>query len=91
MDLQDECWILERGIYWASEGSVDVSFHRVDFWTAFRAREPLIYLQTKVRGSGKVAMRTRGPIEEMTLAEGHSIEILFPETRSGEAVAATVR
>jgi uncharacterized protein (AIM24 family) len=75
MDLQDECWILERGIYWASEGSVDVSFHRVDFWTAFRAGEPLIYLQTKVCGSGKVAMRTRGPIEEMTLAEGQRVAV----------------
>ena len=31
MDLKDESWILERGAYWASEGSVDVSFHRVDF------------------------------------------------------------
>lgn len=75
MDLNDESWILERGAYWASEGSVDVSFHRVDFWTAFRAREPLIYLQTKVRGSGKVAMRTRGPVQEMTLAEGEKVAV----------------
>ena len=56
MELQDESWILERGTYWASEGSVDVSFHRVDFWTAYRAREPIIYLQTRIRGSGKVAV-----------------------------------
>jgi len=75
MDLDDESWILERGIYWASEGSVDVSYHRVDFWTAIRAREPFIYLQTKVRGSGKVAMRTRGPIEEMTLAKGQRVAV----------------
>src|SRR5210317_372773 len=67
MDLDDENWILERGTYWASEGTVDVSFHRVGFWTAIRAREPIIYLQTKVKGSGKVAVRTRGPIQEMTL------------------------
>jgi uncharacterized protein (AIM24 family) len=75
LDLQDECWILERGVYWASEGSVDVSFHRVDLWTAYRAGEPLIYLQTKVRGSGKVAVRTRGPVEEMMLSEGQRVAV----------------
>ncbi len=75
MTMDDESWILERGIYWASEGSVDVSYHRVDFWTAFRAREPLIYLQTKVSGSGTVAMRTRGPIEEVVLGEGQRIAV----------------
>jgi uncharacterized protein (AIM24 family) len=75
MDLQDENWILERGTYWASEGSIDVSFHRVDFWTAFRAGEPIIYLQTRVKGSGKVAVRTRGPIEEMILAEGQKVAV----------------
>ncbi len=75
MHLDDEAWILERGIYWASEGGVDVNFHRVDFWTAYRAREPLIYLQTKVRGSGQVAVRTRGPIELLTLGEGEKVAV----------------
>jgi uncharacterized protein (AIM24 family) len=75
MHLDDENWILERGTYWASEGSIDVSFHRVDFWTAYRAREPIIYLQTRVKGRGKVAVRTRGPIEELTLAEGQKVAV----------------
>jgi uncharacterized protein (AIM24 family) len=75
MDLDDENWILERGTYWASEGSIDVSFHRVDFWTAYRAREPIIYLQTRVKGRGKVAVRTRGPIEELTLAEDQKVAV----------------
>ena len=75
MDLDDENWILERGTYWASEGNVDVSFHRVDFWTAYRAGEPIIYLQTRVKGSGKVAVRTRGPIEEITLAEDQKVAV----------------
>lgn len=75
MQLEDESWILERGIYWASEGAVDVSFHRVDFWTAYRAGEPLIYLQTRVAGSGKVAVRTRGPIEEIVLGEGEKVAV----------------
>jgi uncharacterized protein (AIM24 family) len=75
MDLDDENWILERGTYWASEGNVEVSFHRVDFWTAYRAGEPIIYLQTRVKGSGKVVVRTRGPIEELTLAEGQKVAV----------------
>jgi uncharacterized protein (AIM24 family) len=75
MDLDDENWILERGTYWASEGSIDVSFHRVDFWTAYLAREPIIYLQTRVKGRGKVAVRTRGPIEELTLAEDQKVAV----------------
>ena len=75
MDLDDENWILERGTYWASEGSIDVSFHRVDFWTAYLAREPIIYLQTRVKGCGKVAVRTRGPIEELTLAEDQKVAV----------------
>ena len=75
MELEDESWILERGIYWASEGSVDVSFHRVGLWTAYRAQEPLIYLQTRIRGSGKVAVRTRGPVQEMTLDEGQRVAV----------------
>jgi uncharacterized protein (AIM24 family) len=75
MDLDDENWILERGTYWASEGSIDVSFHRVDFWTAYRAREPIIYLQTRVKGRGKVAVRTRGPIEELTLSEDQKVAV----------------
>ena len=75
MDLDDENWILERGTYWASEGNVDVSFHRVDFWTAYRAGEPIIYLQTRVKGSGKVVVRTRGPIEELTLLDGQKVAV----------------
>ncbi len=75
MNLEEETWILERGTYWASEGSIDVSFHRVGFWTAIRAREPIIYLQTQVKGSGKVAVRTRGPIQEMTLLEGQKVAV----------------
>jgi len=75
MDIDDENWILERGTYWASEGSIDVSFHRVDFWTAYRAREPIIYLQTRVKGRGKVAVRTRGPIEELTLSEDQKVAV----------------
>jgi uncharacterized protein (AIM24 family) len=73
LDLSGESWILERGTYWASEGSVDVSFHRERLATSIWAGEGLIYLQTKVRGQGKVVLSTRGPIEEIVLGNGKSL------------------
>lgn len=73
LELQGESWILERGTYWASEGSVDVTFHRERMTTAIWAGEGPIYLQTKVRGYGKVTLATRGPIEEIVLDKGQRV------------------
>jgi uncharacterized protein (AIM24 family) len=70
IDLGGESWILEKGTYWASEGSVDVSFHREAMLTSLWAGEGLVYLQTKVRGQGKVVVTSTGPIEEITLQAG---------------------
>jgi len=70
LDLRGESWILERGTYWASDGSVDINFHRERLSTALWAGEGPIYLQTKVRGYGKVVLTTRGPVEEIALGEG---------------------
>jgi uncharacterized protein (AIM24 family) len=74
LDLKGESWILERGAYWASEGSVDLKFHRERTRTALWAGEGLVYLQTKVSGHGKVVVTTRGPIEEVVLTEGKRVE-----------------
>jgi uncharacterized protein (AIM24 family) len=73
LDLRGETWILERGAYWASEGSVDVGFHRERMVTSVWAGEGPIYLQTRVRGHGNVALATRGPVEEHVLSPGQSI------------------
>jgi uncharacterized protein (AIM24 family) len=70
IDLQDESWILESGAYWASDGGVNVSFHREKVLTSLWAGEGFIYLQTKVSGRGKVALATKGPIEEIDLEPG---------------------
>jgi uncharacterized protein (AIM24 family) len=70
LELNGEAWILDRGTYWASEGSVDVSFHREGLLTSLWAGEGLIYLQTKVSGNGKVVITSTGPIEEITLETG---------------------
>ena len=67
LDLNGESWILERGAYWASDGDVDVSYHRERMMTALWAGEGPVYLQTKVKGHGKVVVTTRGPVEEISL------------------------
>jgi uncharacterized protein (AIM24 family) len=73
LDLNGESWILERGAYWASEGGVEVSFHREPISTGLWAGEGPVYLQTKVKGHGKVVLTTRGPVEEIDLDEGKSV------------------
>jgi uncharacterized protein (AIM24 family) len=92
LDLNGESWILERGTYWASDGSVDVSYHRERIKTAIWAGEGPIYLQTRVRGHGKVVLTTRGPVEEITLEKGKQVvaEGKYVICRTGD-VSFTVR
>jgi uncharacterized protein (AIM24 family) len=73
IDLDGKSWILERGAYWASEGSVDVSYHREKLLPSLWAGEGLVYLQTKVKGQGKIVVTTRGPIEKIELKEGQKV------------------
>jgi uncharacterized protein (AIM24 family) len=69
-DLGGETWILESGIYWASEASVNVSAVRERAWTSFWAGEGLIDWQTKVSGQGRVALTSQGPVDEIVLEAG---------------------
>jgi uncharacterized protein (AIM24 family) len=75
LDLQGDSWILERGTYWASEGSVEVKFHRERVLTSLWAGEGLVWLQTKVGGYGKVVVTTRGPVEEVQLEKGKRVVV----------------
>jgi uncharacterized protein (AIM24 family) len=70
VDLAGESWILEKGTYWASDGSVEVTFHREKVLTSLWAGEGFVYLQTKVKGQGKVVVTSPGPIEEIPLPAG---------------------
>lgn len=67
LELRGDSWILEPGTYWASEGDVKLSYHRERMLTSLWSGEGLVYLQTKVSGTGKVVVTTRGPIEEIEL------------------------
>jgi uncharacterized protein (AIM24 family) len=78
LDLHGESWILERGSYWASDGDVDVSFHREPVFTSILAGEGLIFLQTRVSGHGKVALTTRGPVKHVMLKSGQSMLVEGP-------------
>jgi uncharacterized protein (AIM24 family) len=69
-DLNGETWILESGSYWASEGSVELSATRERAWTSFRAGEGFIDWQTKVSGHGRVALKSQGRVEELSLSPG---------------------
>lgn len=86
LDLEGESWILERGTYWASEGSIEVKYHREHLTTAIWAGEGPLYLQTRVTGHGKLALATRGPVEEHVLEEGQRIvaEGKYVICRTGE-------
>ena len=70
LDLNGESWILERGTYWASDGTVKLTYHREPILTALYAGEGFIYLKTKVSGYGKVIVCTRGPTEIVQLQKG---------------------
>jgi len=74
-ELNGENWILEKGSYWASEGSVELQFFRERLLTSLWAGEGFVYLQTRVSGRGKLVVCTRGPIEEMELAEGEQLVV----------------
>jgi uncharacterized protein (AIM24 family) len=68
-EILDMPWILERGAYWASESTVDLSLYRETAWTSFWLGEGLLDFQTKVTGHGKVLLSASGPVEEIDLGD----------------------
>ncbi len=74
LDLDNETWVLERRQIWASEMSIDVGSKRESVLTSIWAGEGLIFFfQTKVSGTGKVVLATRGPIEVIELEKGKKV------------------
>ena len=66
-DMDESTWILERGAYWASEGDISLSVFRETVMTSLFSGEGIISLSTKVSGSGKIVLRTRGPVQLIDL------------------------
>ncbi|MGL1835061.1 AIM24 family protein [Rhodocyclaceae bacterium SMB388] len=60
---EDERWILEPGVYWASEGSMDLGLYRERFWPSLWAGDGMIVWKTTIAGCGRVAINAPGPVE----------------------------
>jgi uncharacterized protein (AIM24 family) len=66
-EVAGEAWILENGVYWASEGSVQLGLHRERVWTSLWTGEGFVDYQTRLSGHGRVVLNAPGPVEEVTL------------------------
>ncbi|MBX7218589.1 MAG: AIM24 family protein [Blastocatellia bacterium] len=66
-ELGGQEWILERGAYWASDGSIEVDVHRDSTMTSLLSGQGFLNFQTKVKGFGKVVVVAQGDVQEMVL------------------------
>lgn len=65
LELSDEEWILDKGAYYASEMSISVDVVTNKAFAGMFSGEG--FFQTKVSGTGKVIICSRGPIEMLEL------------------------
>ncbi|MEI6059762.1 MAG: AIM24 family protein [Bacteroidota bacterium] len=68
MDLHGEEWILDKGVYFASEMGIEIGSYTNKSISGFFSGEG--FFQTKVSGSGKVVILSNGPLETVELANG---------------------
>jgi uncharacterized protein (AIM24 family) len=65
-----ERWILEPGVYWASEGETELGLAREPFWASLWAGDGFFQWKTTVSGRGKVAINAPGPVETVEVRDG---------------------
>lgn len=68
-EMDGNTWILEPGVYWASEEDVTLKFFREQVMTSLLTGEGFIMLRTKVSGKGKIVLKTNGPVEVIELKD----------------------
>jgi uncharacterized protein (AIM24 family) len=68
--MPGERWILEPGVYWASEGGVELGLHREPFWSSLWAGDGVLVWKTTLAGQGHVAINAPGPVETVEVKEG---------------------
>lgn len=61
--VEGERWILEPGVYWASEGGVALGLWRERMMPSLWAGDGLLVWKTTVEGAGRVAINAPGPVE----------------------------
>lgn len=67
---QGDRWILERGVYWASEGSIKLGMTKDPLWASLWAGDGLFPWKTTISGPGRVAINAPGPVEELRVKDG---------------------
>lgn len=73
-DLEGDGWVLERGAYWASDGSVRIGIHRDPMLTSLWAGDGLINFRLEVSGRGRVALNAFGPVRAVAV-EGQQVKV----------------
>jgi uncharacterized protein (AIM24 family) len=64
---EGERWVLEPGVYWASEGSVGLGFAREPIFASLWAGDGLLNWKTTLAGHGRVAINAPGPVETLDI------------------------
>ncbi|OSP54415.1 AIM24 family protein [Pseudoruegeria sp. SK021] len=67
---QGERWILEPGVYWASEAKVNLGLYRERFFPSLWAGDGCFPFKTTVAGTGTVAINAPGPVETVDVVDG---------------------
>jgi uncharacterized protein (AIM24 family) len=71
MDVEDgEAWVLEPGVYWASDGSIELGLTRDPIWTSFFLGDGFFNWKTLIRGRGRLALNAPGPVEMVEIRDG---------------------
>jgi uncharacterized protein (AIM24 family) len=69
-DVRDgERWILEPGVYWASEASVTLGLTRDPMFASLWAGDGLFPWKTTITGPGTVALNAPGPVETIDVTD----------------------
>jgi uncharacterized protein (AIM24 family) len=64
-----ERWILEPGVYWASEAQVALGITRDPMFASLWAGDGLLAWKTTISGPGKVAINVPGPVETVEITD----------------------
>lgn len=60
---QDDKWILEPGVYWASESSITLGLYRDSIFPSYFAGDGFLSWKTTLSGLGSAAINAPGPVE----------------------------
>jgi uncharacterized protein (AIM24 family) len=65
-----ERWILEPGVYWASEGDVSLGMTKEPLWASLWAGDGFFPWKTTMSGRGSAVINAPGPVEEVDVQGG---------------------